>query len=485
MSSFWLTPAAPGTVAPAHLDKVRELHTTVRGWIEASARTQKNTHLTANLPYIDLMFAFGFATLGDYVTANKLVEDARTVMEGPIPIGGTSQADAEVEAAVVRNLLFRAFQYRIKEALARRPHVGSLSPAVLDALDEIRKVSNQGPVNNPFKLACYAIGRFRHVFRVVEPEESPDPYSEFARHLSSLKHQINVLWQTHDSALVQKISDALRLAAQEKEHEVARIQVLHVALQLAGRVGEEFALELIGLTIEAISSTSLVSKQQKDLPTIQVEALQSALYLAVRYQNVEFVAKLTNQFTTRLERETLELRLEVFSRAGRLFLNACQSMMSREEINQLLKTWQAVVFGGQSLEATLIQYDAKYEIFAKVLSAFEVLAGGWMRQGEAALATSILSTARECFLNPGFRKFSAADHTLIVREYISAYSNDAIENGVGFITEAFSKMSPKAVTNTWHTAPFYSRFHLLLVEDAVSAICRLCLENTVPVTITA
>ena len=30
MSGFWLTPAAPGTVAPAHLDTVRGLHGTVR-----------------------------------------------------------------------------------------------------------------------------------------------------------------------------------------------------------------------------------------------------------------------------------------------------------------------------------------------------------------------------------------------------------------------------------------------------------------------
>jgi len=61
---------------------VKELHGIVRKWIEDSAAVQKNEHLLANLPYVDLMFAFGFATLGDHASANELVEDARKVTEG-------------------------------------------------------------------------------------------------------------------------------------------------------------------------------------------------------------------------------------------------------------------------------------------------------------------------------------------------------------------------------------------------------------------
>src|SRR4051794_25968472 len=92
---FWLTPAAPGTVAPAHLDKVRELHGVVRDWIERSARELQGKHVGANLPFADLMFAFSFATLGDHATANKLVEDARKVMEAAAPPQRTPQKDPD------------------------------------------------------------------------------------------------------------------------------------------------------------------------------------------------------------------------------------------------------------------------------------------------------------------------------------------------------------------------------------------------------
>ena len=83
----------PGTVALTHLDHVRLLHGAVRDWIERTAVAQNNEHIRANLPYVDLMFAFGFATLGDHATANALTEDARQVLEGPIPEGGTPQAE--------------------------------------------------------------------------------------------------------------------------------------------------------------------------------------------------------------------------------------------------------------------------------------------------------------------------------------------------------------------------------------------------------
>ena len=63
----------------------------MRNWIDISVTAQKNAHLSANLPYVDLMFAFGLATLGDATTGRiNPVDAARNVMAVPIPTGGTS-----------------------------------------------------------------------------------------------------------------------------------------------------------------------------------------------------------------------------------------------------------------------------------------------------------------------------------------------------------------------------------------------------------
>lgn len=142
-------------IPEAHLEKSRELfrvlRSTVRDWIERSAVAQKNDHIRANLPYIDLMFAFGFANLGDHATANKLVEAAQQVLVGPIPPGGTPQEWQAVCAAVVRNFLFKTFKYRVDQVLAGKSHTGPMSPEVLGELKNITKKGT--PVRSTIRIS--------------------------------------------------------------------------------------------------------------------------------------------------------------------------------------------------------------------------------------------------------------------------------------------------------------------------------------------
>ena len=183
MSGFWLTPAAPGTIAPAHLDTVLELHGTVRDWIERSAVAQRNEHLRANLPYVDLMFAFGLATLGDHPTANKLVEDARKVMEGPAPPQRDPQKDPDPALVeLVRRFLLKALRSRIAQAIEGKPHTGPLSEEVRTELDEISTIADRPPINNRHGLARYCIDRFRGQVRILEPSERIDVYAGWTKH---------------------------------------------------------------------------------------------------------------------------------------------------------------------------------------------------------------------------------------------------------------------------------------------------------------
>ena len=54
-------------------DKAMELHGAVRKWLDDSATTQKNEHLKANVPLIDLLFAFAVAKLDESTQAKKLL----------------------------------------------------------------------------------------------------------------------------------------------------------------------------------------------------------------------------------------------------------------------------------------------------------------------------------------------------------------------------------------------------------------------------
>src|SRR5262249_10058828 len=144
-------------------DAVAELHAAVRRW---------TTHIPQNLPYVDLMFAFGFATLGDRPRAAALVEDARRVMVVPIPEAWNDVVRFEATAsALITNFLFKAFKYRVDQALAGKPHAGSLPPELHRELAELTTRGRTAGANNPLQRAEYAIGRAREQFRILDPQE--------------------------------------------------------------------------------------------------------------------------------------------------------------------------------------------------------------------------------------------------------------------------------------------------------------------------
>jgi hypothetical protein len=180
MSLYLPDPVPPGTVAQAQLDKVRELHGAVRDWIARSAEAQQNDRLWANLPYVDLMFAAAFATLGDHAVANRLVEAARAVMELPAPPQRDPEKDPDpVIVELVRRFLFKALRSRVLQAIAGKPHTGPLSDDVRVELDEINRIADQGPVNNSYFLAAYVIDRFRSEIRLLEPSERVNVYARW------------------------------------------------------------------------------------------------------------------------------------------------------------------------------------------------------------------------------------------------------------------------------------------------------------------
>ena len=182
MSDIWLTPAVPGTIPATQLGQFHELHTAVRRWIESSAAAQRNNHLLANLPYADLFFAFGLATLGDHPSANKLVEDARQVMEAPAPPQRDRQKDPDpVLVELVRRFLFKALRSRVLQATEGKPHTGPLAVEVRAELDEIDRAADQPPINNTHNLARYTIDRFRADMRVMEPSERVDVYASWTK----------------------------------------------------------------------------------------------------------------------------------------------------------------------------------------------------------------------------------------------------------------------------------------------------------------
>src|SRR5205814_1676635 len=75
--------------------------------------------------YIDLLFAFGFARLGEAGAARALVRQAAAALEA--------------SGSEAHTFLSAAFRYRIDQVLAGKPHTGPLPAALSDQLDRLRR----------------------------------------------------------------------------------------------------------------------------------------------------------------------------------------------------------------------------------------------------------------------------------------------------------------------------------------------------------
>ena len=444
------------------------LHQSVRKWIEKSAAAQKNENLKQNLAYVDLLFAFALGKLGETTPAKALLEDARKSMEVAIPTTG----DDAIKAAVVRNFLFQAFKYRVEQVMAGKPHAGPMSPEVTKALEEIADKGSKGAVNNPYKLAKYVIDRMREQSTIMEPQEKLDPYADWTKHGDALKKELAELNGVRDP---QKLADRIRRLHREgvtggKAAKDVQFLVLHEAIPLTPRVGESFAVEMLGHVSGSLTVGPPAANEPADMQKKQGELLARSLSVAGHFGQGEVVQKLVTQFGDLVHSKPEETRFKLINVVAGQALKSLRKLGLRDEIDRFLTRLQSEVLQGASLPNLRKKYAAKPESWGAVLQTLLNLAAGWLTFGLNDHAAPILNEARNELLNPNGMKFQPKDYTELARTYVSALGQGPSETGLPRITELFTDMDVMKITNTWTTAPYYSRLHLNLVEEVIMAV---------------
>ena len=139
------------------------------------------------------------------------------------------------------------------------------------------------------------------------------------------------------------------------------------------------------------------------------------------------------------------------------------------EIDRFLSKLHSEVLRGAS-SADLKKKHAAKPRRAAALQTLLNLAGGWMFLGLHDRAKPILDDARNELLGSTALNLQPKDYTELARAYVTALGQGPPEECLIRMIELFRKMSPAKITNTWTTAQYYSRFHLNLVEDVISAL---------------
>jgi hypothetical protein len=442
-------------------EKATELHAAVRKWTES---------IPVNMPYVDLLFAFAIGKLGESSKARKLVEEARKVMEVPIPVPRNPQDDQKLIGPIVSNFLFKAFKYRIDQVLMAKPHAGQLSEEVLAELEDIHKRSGSGPANNPYKLAHYVISRMRDRSQVLEPHEKLDPYAEWTKSTDPLKKELADLHAIRDPGkLADQVRRLYKSGVPGRTTKETQFHLLHEALPLSPRVGESFTVELLNLVPAALQSGT-GGPEMPDLARKQGELLERSMFLAGHFDRADLVKKLMDEFSDLIHSKPEDARFKLINVVAGQCLRSLKRLGMRDEIDRFLTKLRNDVLRGATTADLKKKHSAKPDMWGSVLQTLLNLAAGWLTFGLHDHAEPILVEARNELLNPQAVKLPPQNYTELACAYVSALGQGPSETGLLRITELFRKMDDKKITNTWTTAQYYSRFHLDLVQAVIFAI---------------
>ena len=205
---------------------VRQWMTDLAGLAQDWIKEGGSPNATAQTPaYVDLVFAFGLARLGENDAARDLLTRAKTVL--------SSKDDAH-------SFLYGAFEHRVEQALDGKPHTGALPNDQLEYLEHMER------------LLRYVVDRLRKHSRILEPDQRINPYRHWSARISEFEKALAELTDLTDrNELAIRVEKLLREVPKGAKGNEQRARVLRAGLEAAPRVGEDFARKMLEQTVPA------------------------------------------------------------------------------------------------------------------------------------------------------------------------------------------------------------------------------------------
>lgn len=449
-------------------ERARDIHRVARHWAErglkpsGSGAHTSDTHRT--LIYLDLMFAYGLARLGETIPATALLDSTREAVLSP------KISDDKI---LVTKFLYRAFEFRIQQAIAGEPTSGPLDPALENDLAKLQAQFASGPANNPQGIGYYAISRLLEQSQILNPHERLDPYARYTQGADELKKVVFRLAHERDASVITRtIRELYKTGIKGRAISEVRLQLLVDTLLLATRVGEAFAVELMQSIPDLLRDprwNQPAANAADDVIRNPGVMLSRAIFLAAHFDRTDLVQLLIDEFIRFVEGRSEEHRYKLVSVVAGQSLRSMRKLGLRDEIDRFLRRLQDGVLKGQSLTDLRARHADKPDIWLDVMQTLLSLAGGWLSFGLIDQASPILDTVREEIYKPT-TKLTPLKFVALIQSYIAALGHSPAEFGLPRIIEIFQQLEPNRVPNTFTSAPYYSRLHLNIAEEVVLAL---------------
>lgn len=411
-----------------------------RNWVHT--KYSKDPHvgrLAATESYVDLIFAFALGRLGESEASKLLLQKATAAL--------TNKDE-------VHTFLLKAYTYRVEQAQAGQPHQGPLPKDQLEHLE--------GMATSP----RYMVDRLRQQSRVLEPVQKIEPYRHIYARMGGIEKDLAELPDLTDrKELVGRVEQLLK---EHKAHDV-RARILRTSLDLAPRVGEDFAL----LLLAQLAPTCDGLGDPADAQALEDHAklLEKSLFAAAHFDRMEYVQSLVARFQKLLATQrSPEKAKSLESLAGQCF-RGLRKLGMRDETDLLLRQMAALVIESQGAKSLQELFGLSAAAAAKnpdwpaALRTLLHVAGGWLYFGQEKQAEPVLKAARDLLLA---KTLLDREQMPLARAYVGALSQAQPEAAQRRIEELFKNLD--GVRDTFTTNNFYSLHQLVFVESVVLAV---------------
>jgi hypothetical protein len=391
--------------------------------------------------YIDLIFAFGLARLGEPDACRQLLQRAKKALDGQ---------------GEVASFLLQAFDYRIKQALEGKPHAGPLPNEQLEFLEAMAapEYGEEG------RMHRYAVDRLREHSRILEPNQEVIPYRHIIARSDFDKALAGLTDLTDKQQIIDRVTRLLQEAPKGTKGNEARAVIVREGLNQAPRVGETFARDLLG-RVTAVYDALPRSEDAEGLVR-KAGFLQKALFVAAHFDRTEYVHPLLERFHRLLQEQKGPPVLRALDEIASKYFRNLRKLGLREEIDRLLQLMASVILEGKELQA--LDFP-KGGTGMAALRALLHVAGGWYYFGRDSEAEPVVQAARALLFK---EQLEHKDQTALACNYAATLGQAPVEVAQQRLEEVFQKL--RGVRDNWTTNKFYSLSQLKVVEAVVLAV---------------
>lgn len=428
-------------------DQVARLRKSVQEWAKKGANPGPGTPA-----YVDLLFAYGLARLGETAEAELLLREAGAALDRTDP---------------VHHWLHDAYEHRIRQAMEGKGEADPLPEELLHRLERIDTAEyakelapRRAGAAPETRYNRYMIDRLREHSRVLEPHEKVNSFRRwFAINSDELGKELAGWVDVTDRAeLAARVRALLNGKRRVKDAAAQEFRILTAALDIAPRLGETLAgeiLERVGPVLARVASA-----------LERALLLEKGLFVAGHFDRPNDVQAIVARF-----QQLLELGSKAFPLDKLETLEALigQSFRSLRKLG--LRDQAAAVLG------RIAEFVASYELprsraaaeAGKLQRVLLEVAGGWFYFDENDRAVPALDQARALLLQKELAPF---EQTRLACAYLRALGQAPAELALPRVQELFHRLE-----GIFDGALMKYHFSLTRLNVAEAAVLALVSED--------